>query len=168
MNKSIGHLVKTGILAFIATIGFDLFLHAGILNSLYSSDSPFLLAPGEAFSRIPLGYLSFAILIALVLWLMLRLEIQGWRRGLVFGLIFGAVVWGSLGLGLFSISTASPILLVGWFLGQTIELGIGAMIMGSGLANSRLRFLLVKVVVFFIITVVLAIVLQNVQNFTLF
>lgn len=167
MPKLKGYLVKIGILAFIATIGFDLFFHAGILNPLYSNSNSFLLAPEESFRRIPLGYLSFAILTALVLWLMLRLEIQGWRRGLVFGLILGALVWGSLALGLFSISTASPILLISWFLGQTVELGIGGMVIGSGLATNRLRSLLVKVAIFFTVSVVLAIVLQNIWNFTL-
>ena len=164
MTKSIGHLAKIGLLAFVATIGFDLFLHAGILNPLYSNANSFLLAPEEAFRRIPLGYLSFAILTILVLWLMLKLEIHGWRRGLFFGLVFGALVWGSLVLGLFSVSTASPTLLIGWFLGQTAELGISGMVMGSGLATDRLRPLLIKVLVFFAMVVVLGIIIQNIWN----
>ena len=164
MNKSIGHLVKIGLLAFVATIGFDLFLHAGILNPLYSGANSFLLAPEESFRRIPFGYLSFAILTVLLLWLMSRLQIQGWRRGLFFGLVFGVLVWGSLVLGLFSISTASPTLLTGWFLGQTAELGIGGIVIGSGLATERLRPLLIKVLVFFVVVVVLGIVIQNIWD----
>ena len=164
MVKHTGHLVKIGLLAWLAVIGFDLFLHAGVLASLYSEPSPFLIPPEEAFRFIPLGYLSFLVLIVLLVWLMPRLSIVGWKGGLVFGLIIGAIIWGALSLGLLSISTASPILLLGWFLGQTVELGIAGMVLGSGLATDRLRSLLVKVVVFFVVTVVLAIILQNIRN----
>ena len=162
--KRAGHLAKIGVLALLAVIGFDLFLHAGALASWYARPSPFLLPPEEAFRLIPLGYLSFLILIVLLIWLMLRLDLVGWRVGMVFGLKIGALIWGALTLGLLSISTASPSLLLGWFLGQTVELGIAGMVLGSGLATDRLRSLLVKVVVFFVVTVVLAIILQNIGN----
>jgi len=104
------------------------------------------------------------MLIILLIWLMTRLDIVGWRAGLVFGLKVGALIWGALRLGLLSISTASPILLLGWFLGQTVELGITGMVLGSGLASDRLRSLLAKVVVFLVVTVVLAIIFQNIGN----
>jgi hypothetical protein len=165
-DKPLRHLVKVGALALISMIGFDLFLHAGVLASLYTGISPFLLTPEESFRRIPFGYLSFLLLMALLVWMMHRLRLRGWRQGLVFGLVFGALAWGSFILGLFSISTASPALLTGWFAGQTVELGIGGMVTGSGLAAGRLRSLLVKVLIFFTVTVVLAIALQNIQNFT--
>ena len=158
--------LKIGILALAAIIGFDLFLHAGILSPLYSEPSPFLLTPEESFRRIPIGYLSFAILTALLVWLMVRMSMQGWRRGLTFGLIMGGTVWGSLTLGLFSISTANPALLLGWFLGQTAELGVAGMVVGSGLAAVRLRSLVVKVGIFFVIMVVAGIVIQNILNFS--
>ena len=101
-----------------------------------------------------------------MVWIMYRLHLKGWRSGLVFGLVFGALTWGSFILGLFSISSASPLLLIGWFVGQTVELGIGGMVVGSGLATNRLRSLLVKVVIFFVVAVVLAIMLQNIHNFS--
>lgn len=162
--KRAKHLVKIGLLALLAVIGFDLFLHAGVLASWYSRPSPFLLPPEEAFRLIPLGYLSFLMLIILLIWLMTRLDIVGWRAGLVFGLKVGALIWAAGTLGLLSISTASVSLLVGWFLGQTVELGITGMVLGSGLATDHLRSLLVKVLVFFVITVVLAVLLQNTGN----
>ncbi len=164
MVKHTGHLVKIGLLAWLAVIGFDLFLHAGILASLYSEPSSFLLSPEEAFRLIPVGYLSFLVLIILLVWLMPRLSIVGWKDGLVFGLKVGAIIWGALSLGLLSISTASPILLLGWFLGQTTELGIAGMVLGSGFATERLRPLLVKVLIFFVVTVTLGIILQNITG----
>ncbi len=104
------------------------------------------------------------MLIVLLVWLMPRLGIVGWKDGLVLGLIAGALIWGALSLGLLSISTAPPLLLVGWFLGQTVELGIAGMVLGSGLATERLHPLLVKVLVFFAITVALGIFLQNITG----
>ncbi len=163
--KRARHLVKLGLLALLAVIGFDLFLHAGVLADLYSKPSPFLLPSEEAFRLIPLGYLSFLILIIFLVWLMARLSIVGWRRGLAFGLIIGAVIWGSGTLGLRSISTASPTLLVGWFFGQMVQLGIAGMVLGSGLAAHPLRSLLIKVIVFFVVTAALAVLLQNIGSY---
>ena len=96
---------------------------------------------------------------------MLKLTVVGWRAGLVFGLKVGGLIWAAGILGLLSISTASVSLLVGWFLGQTVELGIAGMVIGSGLSTNRLRSLLVKVIVFFISMIALAILLQNIGNF---
>ena len=162
MVKYTNYLVKIGLLAWLAVIGFDLFLHAGILAGLYSEPSPFLLSPEDAFRLIPLGYVSFLVLIILLFWLMLKFSIIGWKSGLIFGLKVGVLAWGALILGLLSISTASLSLLVGWFLGQTVELGIAGMVMGSGLSTNRLLSLLVKVIIFFVFMVALAILLQNV------
>jgi hypothetical protein len=47
----------TVVLGWLAMIGVDFFLHAGLLAPLYDWDSPFLLRPDEAFVRIPIGYL---------------------------------------------------------------------------------------------------------------
>jgi hypothetical protein len=164
LKQSPGRLVKVGLLALLTVIGFDFFLHGGVLRSLYSSSSPFLLPSEEEFIRIPLGYLSFAVLVALLTWVSAKFEVKGWKQGLIFGLIFGALTWGSFILGLFTISTASPSLLLGWFIGQTLELGAAGAVIGIGLPTKRLRRLLIVVVVFFVIMVILTIVLQNIGN----
>ena len=154
-------VVRTALLAFLSVIGFDFFLHAGVLASLYAAPSPFLLSSDKSFRLIPLGYLSFLILVGLLTWLMLKLNLAGWKAGTIFGLKVGALIWGALTIGLFSVSTASPVLLLGWFSGQTIELGIAGMVLGSGLETSRLRSLSVKVIIFVFIMVVLSIIFQN-------
>ena len=51
----------------------------------------------------------------------------------------GALAWGSFVLGLWSISTADPALLVGWWVGQTVELAVGGHVIGSVLGGARLR-----------------------------
>ena len=158
--NSLRRLSAIVLLSWISTIGFDLFLHAGLLSSLYIQPSPFLLPPMKAFRLIPIGYLSFLILDVLLFWLMIRLEIRGWLEGLTFGLKVGGLIWGSLVLGLLSISTAGVALLAGWFFGQTIELGISGAVMGSGLAGRNLKRLFAIVLVFVFLMVMVTMTLQ--------
>ena len=154
-------LSKIGVISLLSMLGVDFFLHAGLLASLYSKPSPFLLPPDEAFRLIPLGYASFLVLTVLLLWLMVNLEVQGWQQGLEFGLKLGFLTWGGLMLGLLSISTADLKLLLAWWVGQSVELGIGGAVVGAGLKVKSLRPILVKVLIFIIILVVLTIVMQN-------
>jgi tryptophan-rich sensory protein len=153
---------KITLLAWMSMIGFDFFLHAGILAPLYSIESPFLLPPERAFALIPVGYLSFLGLAVLLVWLMVKLEIRDWKKGAFFGIQLGCLAWGSLTLGLFSIATASPLLLLGWFLGQTIELGIAGAVAGSGLSKWKLRKLFWIVFSLLIIEIAAGIIWQNV------
>jgi hypothetical protein len=94
------------LLSWLAMVGFDFLLHAGLLASLYLRASPFLLPPLRAFQLIPVGYLSFLLLVILLIWLMERQSITGWRHGFVFGLKVGVLSCGAFVLGLWSISSA--------------------------------------------------------------
>jgi hypothetical protein len=154
--------VKLTLLAWSSMIGSDFLLHAGVLARMYLEPTAFLLPPERAFSLIPVGYLSLLCLATLLMWLMARLGIQGWRQGAIFGLQLGAFLLGAFVLGLLSISTATPALLAGWFAGQTAEMSIAGMVAGSGLAGPRLGRLSVKVLAFVIGAFVLTVVLQNV------
>jgi hypothetical protein len=155
------------LLSWLAMIGFDLILHAGLLSGIYRQPSPFLLPPERAFILIPVGYLSFLLLAILLVWLIGGLNVQGWRRGAVFGLVIGSLIWGSMVLGLLSVSTAPPTLMLGWFLGQSIELGVGGAVAGSGLEGQRLRRLFVVVLLFLVCAFAIAILLQNLTGGTL-
>ena len=141
------------------SIGFDLFLHGGLLARLYAKESPFLLPPMEAFRRIPLGYLAFLILTFGLFWLLRRLNIRGLTAGFRYGVAAGALVWGAFVIGLYSISTATGALLVGWWVGQTVELGLAGAAIGAASGGTRLRriwmVVVMAVIAFFIATVVL-------------
>jgi hypothetical protein len=160
IRLSLRALLLLTVLGWLSMISFDFFLHAGVLARLYLTKSPFLLPATTAFRLIPLGYLSFLILALLLAWLMTRLQMKGGWPGAVFGLQLGGAIWGAVVLGLFSISTAAPSLLLGWFVGQTIELSIGGAVIGSGLAGTSLRRLGVLVLVLLLIWVLLTIGLQ--------
>ena len=156
-----GFYIKLTLLTWFAMVGFDFFLHAGVLAPLYVEPSAFLLPPEQAFVLIPFGYLSFLGLAILLIWLMTRLRLHEWRKGALFGTQVGLLAWGSLVLGLYSISTASPILLVGWWLGQTVELGLAGAVAGHGLAERKLGRLFWMIFGFVIIAFVAGIIWQN-------
>jgi hypothetical protein len=142
-------------------LGFDFLLHAGLFAGLYLQPSPFLLPPLTAFRLIPVGYLSFLLLAVLLAWLMIRLKLTGGRAGAIFGLELGSLTWGSFVLGLLSISTANIYLLMGWFIGQTLEMAVAGAVVGSGLAGVRLRRLFGVVIVFVLLSVITTIILQT-------
>ncbi len=142
-------------------VAFDFFLHAGLLSRLYTQPSPFLLPPERAFALIPIGYASFALLAIGLVWLGARLATNRASAGFLLGLQFGALVWGAFVLGLASISTASPALLAGWFIGQTLELALGGAVVGSAFGGTRLRTLAVRVVLFTLGSMFLTVLLQS-------
>lgn len=133
------HVVSAVGAAWVLSLGFDLLLHAGLLAKLYVDASPFLLPPEAAFGRIPLGYLSFLVLTLSLYWLLSRLGVRGVASGLRHGGVVGFVVWGSLAVGLYSISTAGLALLAGWWIGQSIELGLAGAVLGAAAAGVSLK-----------------------------
>jgi len=142
-------------------IGFDLFLHAGILSPLYKDPGTFLLPSETAFRRIPLGYLAFAILNIMLVWLMVRFDMKGMRSGFRFGLIMGLFIWVALSVGLASISTAPYFLLIGWAVGQALELGLAGAIIGIGFERRSLKKLGFWCAGIFLFCIILGIVIQN-------
>ena len=147
--------------AWFATLGFDFLLHGGLLAHLYRGGGSFLLPAAEAFRRIPLGYASFLVLAGLAWWLCRVLDLSGWRRGFAAGSFLGAAIWGALALGLFSISTASPALLAGWWVGQSVELGIAGAVVAEGLARRDRRGVYRWVLGIVLACIALTVVLQS-------
>jgi hypothetical protein len=154
--------VATLLLAWLSMIGADLLLHAGVLAPLYDWDSPFLLSPVDAFIRIPAGYLGFLVLAAGMLWLLPRLGVQRGRDGAVMAAMGGAVAWGGLLLGLWSISTAEPALLVGWWIGQAAELALAGWVVGSILGGATASSMGWKLGAILIVGLASAVALQSV------
>ncbi len=145
--------------AWAVSVGFDLFLHGGLLASLYTVSSPFLLPAEVAFRRIPLGYLTFLVLTVALAWLLRRLDIRGALPGFRFGAASGAVVWGALVIGLYSISTAAVPLLAGWWIGQSVELGLAGAVLGAagnGVSQKRIWTVVgIAVFIFLALTITL-------------
>ena len=147
--------------AWVLSLGFDFLLHGGLLASHYLKPSPFLLEPQEAFRRIPLGYLSFLILVIGLCWLLQQLNVRSAGAGFRLGASAGFVVWGALALGLYSISTIELPLLFGWWLGQSIELGLAGAVLGAAANGMSLRRIWSIVMMAVVACVVITIVLQS-------
>lgn len=147
--------------AWVLSVGFDLFLHGGLVARAYVKTSPFLLPPEEAFRRIPLGYLAFLGLTMALFWLLRRLEITGVVAGFRYGAIAAAVVWGALAVGLLSISTATLTLLAGWWIGQTFELGLAGAVLGAAANRVPLKRIWVIVAVSVAVLAAVTIALQS-------
>lgn len=154
--------VAAALLAWLAMLGVDFLVHGGILAGLYQQASPFLLPPAEAFRRIPLGYASFLLAAVLIVWLLAATETRGAWPGLAVGLVAGGLVWGSLALGLASITTARWELLAGWWVGQTVELGAAGAVAGRALHGASLGRLILEVVGLVLLLFVVTVVLQTV------
>jgi hypothetical protein len=133
------HMLSAVGAAWVLSLGFDFFLHAGLLAKLYVKPSPFLLQPEEAFRRIPLGYLCFLVLTFSLYWLFGRLDIRGVASGFRYGAIVGCVVWGALTVGVYSISSAGLPMLLGWWIGQAIELGLAGAVLGAAADGASLK-----------------------------
>jgi len=146
--------------AFVLSVGFDLLLHAGLLARLYVEPTPFLLAPEDAFRRIPLGYLAFLVLTAALCWLMRRLGVRDARAGLRLGAGAGATVWGAFAVGLYSISTSPLALLLGWWIGQALELGLAGAVLGAAAGGTPVRTLWKRVLVAVVICIAATVALQ--------
>ncbi len=147
--------------AWLLSLGFDLFLHAGLLARLYAEPSPFLLEPEEAFRRIPLGYLAFLILTLALYWLFRQIDVRGAGAGFRYGSGAGLVVWGCFAAGLYSISTVPLPLVAGWWAGQALELGLAGAVLGAAANGVPLRRIWALVTIAVVVCAALTIVLQS-------
>ncbi len=162
-GEGVGRGRATGLVlaAWVVTLGIDLFLHAGVLAGFYVRDIPFLVDPVTAFRRIPAGYLSFLLLTAGLYWLLVRSDVRGAGAGFRWGAVAGLTVWGALVLGLWSITTAPADLLLGWWVGQGLELGFAGAVLGAGIGGASLRRIWGWVGVSVLVLVVVVVVLQS-------
>lgn len=131
--------------AWFLSLAFDLFLHAGLLARLYARTSEFLLPAEEAFRRIPLGYLAFLLLTLALYWLFGRLDVRRAAQGFRLGLAVGMVLWAIWVLGLYSIARVEADLLLGWWLGQAVELGLAGSVLGAAAAGVTRKRLYLRV-----------------------
>ena len=160
MEKKLSDYLFTLFSAWIVTIGFDFFLHGGLLARIYTQESPFLLPAESAFARIPLGYASFLILLILLNWLAEIAGVNDRKSGFTFGLKIGLTAWGAFTLGLYSISTAGIALLVGWWLGQALELGLAGFVIGVCREGTGKKKVVLWVIGFIFLMLILTIALQ--------
>ena len=149
------------LIVWLAMVGADFVLNAGLFAAIYMDGGSFMLAPLEAFGRIPFGYLALLILAAGVTALTLRLGIARTADGIRLGSVSGATLGASWGLGLYSIATISPTQAVGlaavWLGLLTVAGGVAA----TGLRRASLGGLALRVAAADVLGAVAVIALQS-------
>lgn len=153
--------IPTTLLVWLAMVGLDFLLHAGLLARFYITGNAFLLAPIEAFQRIPLGYAALLLEAILLVWLVPRFSVANWRQAFWFGLLLGALLMGAQMLGLVSITTIEPTLAFAWFVSQTLEVALGVVVVQRAIEASSLRRVTIQVIVFVLFAFIVTIALQS-------
>ncbi len=99
--------LRVALIVWLAMLGADFVLNAALFADIYRQSAGFLLAPADAFRRIPLGYAAFLVLAIAVVEIASRLGVTTTSGGLRFGLATGATLAAAWSLGLYSIATLS-------------------------------------------------------------
>jgi hypothetical protein len=148
-------------LAWLSFLGVDFFLNTGVFARWYVHPNPALLAPEEAFRRIPLGYAAFLVWSVMLVWIAVRLDIRSGKGGAWFGFRLG-VLFGAAGfLGQMSMFPLSPGILLSWAAGETVLFTVAGCVIGAGLAGIKLSRLFWMVVALILVLSVATIVMQN-------
>ena len=108
-----------------------------------------------------MGYAALLLMAILLVWLLPRFSFGNWRQALWFGLQLGALLIGAQMLGLVSITTIEPRLALAWFVSQTLEVALGAIVVQRAFEAGSLRRLTIQVAVFVLITFLFTIALQS-------
>jgi hypothetical protein len=149
-------------LAWFAVIGLDFFLDAGLLARFYRWDLPGFLPPLKMFLYIPFGYAAFLLWSILLVWLMTRLSVTGFRAGAIFGLKVGVLLAAAGFCGQVSVFAFPARMLLLWLVANTLIFTIAGAVTGAALAAERLRTIARRVVALVLLCLVGGIVLQNI------
>jgi hypothetical protein len=155
-------LIQITALAWFAVIGLDFFLDAGLLARFYRWDLPGFLPPLKMFQFIPFGYAAFLLWTILLVWLMTRLSITGFRAGAIFGLKVGILLAAAGFFGQVSVFALPARMLLLWLVANTSIFTIAGAVTGAALAAQRLRPIARRVVALVLLCLVGGIVLQNI------
>lgn len=160
-SRSVARRLRLTLLVWLVMVGLDLLMNGALFARIYQDGGPFLLAPMEAFRRIPLGYAAFLILAFGIVEIASRLHLAGLTDGLRMGFALGGALAAIWSLSLFSIASigaeVAAIFAVVWL----ALLLVGSAVAAVGLGRTSLRGLAVEVAVFDLACLVTVIALQS-------
>jgi hypothetical protein len=153
--------IRVALVVWVAMVGADFVLNAALFAGMYEQGGSFMLAPAEAFRRIPVGYLAFLLLAGGMVELAFRLGVTSISGGIRLGVTTGAFLGASWSLGLYSIATVTPQSAVAfaaiWLALLTVAGGVAA----AALGRASLRGLTLRVVGLDLLGAVAVIALQS-------
>lgn len=124
--------VRPLLVAWLLTVGVDLFFNAGVFSGLFDQNrEPGLLSDSELFRRIPIAYLALAIGVTALGWLFDRLDLRGLWRGARIGVAAGLAV---ACLGIVTLWTALEMtgqFVAGGLLVQVVAFGVAGAYLGA-------------------------------------
>jgi hypothetical protein len=154
-------LIQVAVLAWVAVIGIDFLLNAGLLAPFFHWDQPGLLSPIKMFQYIPLGYASFLFWSIALVWLVVRTRSYGAATGARFGLKLGVLWGGATFLGWLSIFSFPPLMIFCWALDYAIYFTLAGAVIGGSLTVPRLQPAVRRVVVLIVACVVVTVAMQS-------
>jgi hypothetical protein len=160
-SLTLSRRLRIALVAWLAMLGLDFLLNGALFARMYQGGGAFFLAPGEAFRRIPFGYLAFLILAIAIVEIANRLRIATFEAGIRLGLAMGGVLAAVWSLSLYSIATLDALVAVAFALIWLALLVIGSAVAASGLARPSLRGLAFGVATFDVLCVLTVVGLQS-------
>jgi hypothetical protein len=153
--------MQVSALAWLAIIGLDLLMNAGLLARFYNWELPGFLPPMKMFQFIPLGYAAFLLWSITLVWLIRRTGAIGLGAGAAFGAKLGVLLAGAAFLGWMSIFAFPARMLFCWAVDHVLTYTLAGAVVGSGLAAPRLRKLTFAVIALVVACVVISVVMQS-------
>ena len=149
-------------LSWLGFIGFDLFLHAGLLAFLYHEDSPAILSPLDSFYRIPIGYLALFLYCMLLYWLIVLFNVTSTNEIIKFSALIGLFLSLISTFAQFSIININTLLLLGWGIGLIIEFILSGFIIALCLSGYPFKRLLIYVLLFDLVLFLVTVIMQSI------
>ena len=147
--------------AWLAMLGLDFLLNGALFARMYQGGGAFFLDPGEAFRRIPVGYVAFLILAIAIVEIANRLHVSSFAKGIRLGLAMGGVLAAVWSLSLVSIARLDTLVALAFAVIWLALVVLGSAVAASGLARPSLRRLAFGVAAFDVVCVVTVIALQS-------
>lgn len=154
-------LIQLALITWLAVVGYDLMMNAGLMAPFNNWQLPGFLPPIEMFQYIPFGYAAFLLQVIFLLWLMLRSGVCGARPGSTFGLTCGILIGGAGFLGQMSIFAFPVRMLFGWAVFSVLMFALAGAVIGSGLVATRLRPLVYRVLALVLFCIIVSVIMQN-------
>jgi hypothetical protein len=157
-----GRGVQAALVAWLVTVGIDLFFNAGLFSPLFDQDrEPGLLSDEVLFRRVPFAYVVLLVGVGALTVILDLTAFRGVRSGALVGGLFGAVA--SL-LGVIYVWTAiemTGLFVAGGALVQVVEFAAAGAVIGAYKEAANRRRVTRWALITALMAAVLGIVIQN-------
>lgn len=149
------------LLGWLAAIAVDLFFNVGVFSPLDQAREPGLLPNDVLFRRIPAAYFVVGFAVAVLAWLVDRVNLAGFRAGLLagsgLGLLLGmtGVVWIWTAIEMTELFVAAGVVV------QVGQMGAAGALLGATSGRTDQRRILRWTLIGTVIAVVAAVLAQN-------